>query len=399
MKILYIILIPSLFFTNLSFSQEVDDIVRFKNEVKTEGDPILQITTSDLTEEAKSEKAEYLDPAFLYKIMSVKGTKVQLKAIKIKPYEEKKKIEYFKKYGKKLIDMSDIYNFKIYTISKKNFAKYLLKEDDVFNKSKFVDGETKLYLETNINFATSTEDSRSDAQAGTGTLGIKFERKFIYGKIRFTIFSKNNEIESENNNDNKIFGSNLLIPSNSSNSISNFSFLLGTKSFWDYDKVPNNIDLFSKKRFGGYTQFSIYNTKWVKGETTLPVTTTVLDLHLTYRLLSLDIQGKDNGRADFYIIAGYSNRRLGGDFGLDNNSELRKKFINTDELGFDALNIGARLEVSNFFGQVNLTNFGDGNIPGFSGNQAVITLGFNASLNLIAKENKGFDKEIQEQLN
>lgn len=256
------------------------------------------------------------------------------------------------------------------------------------NDSKFLDDKTHLYLETNIDIATSTEDSRSDAQAGTGTLGMKFNRKFIYGKIRFTIFSRNDQIESENSSDNKIFGSNLLIPSNSSNSVSNFSFLLGSKSFYKHDRVPDNVDLFSLKRFGCYGQFAIYNTQWINGETTLPVTTTVLDLHFTYRLLSLKIEGKDNGRADFYIIAGYSNRRLGGDYGLDSNSELRNEFINTYKLGFDAFNLGARLEISNFFGQVNLTNFGNDNIPGFSGNQAVITLGFNASLNLEARENK-----------
>ena len=71
--------------------------------------------------------------------------------------------------------------------------------------NKFIDDETSLYLETNINFATSTEDSRPDSQAGTGTLGIKFKRKFLYGGVRFTVFSKNDEIISESNTDNKIF--------------------------------------------------------------------------------------------------------------------------------------------------------------------------------------------------
>ncbi|MEZ4859067.1 MAG: hypothetical protein R2781_09675 [Flavobacteriaceae bacterium] len=254
--------------------------------------------------------------------------------------------------------------------------------------NKFIDDETSLYLETNINFATSTEDSRPDAQAGTGTLGIKFERKFLYGRVRFTVFSRNEEISSDNSTDTKIFGSNLLIPQNSSSSLSNFSFLLGTKSFYKYDTVEQDENLLSKKRFGAYFQFSIYNTEWVNENITLPVTTTVLDLHLTYRLLSLDIDGENNGRADFYLIAGYSNRRLGGDYGLDSNSELRNDFIGTDELGFDAFNLGARLEISNFFGQVNLTNFGNDNISGFSGNQAVIEIGFNANLNLKAKGSK-----------
>lgn len=254
--------------------------------------------------------------------------------------------------------------------------------------SKFLDEETSLYLETNINFATSTEDSRPDSQAGTGTLGIKFKRKFLYGGVRFTVFSRNDEIISENNTDNKIFGSNLLIPENSSSNISNFSFQLGIKSFYDFEDVVNDEDLLSFKRFGGYLKFAIYNTEWIKAEIKLPVTTTVLDLHLTYRLLSLDIDGEDNGRADFYLITGYSNRRLGGDYGLDNSKESRNEFIGTDKLAFDAFNLGARLEISNFFGQVNLTNFGKDNIPGFSGNQAVIAIGFNANLNLKAKESK-----------
>lgn len=267
-------------------------------------------------------------------------------------------------------------------------AKFGQEKVENTNNNKFLDDETSLYLETNINFATSTEDSRPDAQAGTGTLGIKFNRKFIYGKVRFTVFSRNDEIEAESNTDNKIFGSNLLIPQNSSSSISNFIFLLGTKSFYKYENVSDNEKLFTWKRFGGYVQFAIYNTEWVNESLTLPITTTVLDLHLTYRLLSLDVQGENNGRADLYLLAGYSNRRLGGDYGLDSNSDLRNDFIGTEERGYDAYNIGARLEISNFFGQVNLTNFGNDNISGFSGDQAVIALGFNANLNLKAKGSK-----------
>jgi hypothetical protein len=265
------------------------------------------------------------------------------------------------------------------------FSFYLLsQEKDI----KFLDKQTSLYLETNINFATSTEDSRPDAQAGTGTLGIKFERKFLYGGVRFTVFSRNDEITSENNTDSKIFGSNLLIPENSSSNISNFRFLLGTKSFYNYENVDDDEELLSLKRFGGYLQFAIYNTEWINGTLSLPVTTTVLDLHLTYRLLSLLIEGENNGRADLYLVAGYSNRKLGGDYGLDTNSGSRESFVGTDKLGFDAFNLGAKLQISNFYGQVNLTNFGKDNIPGFSGNQAVISIGFNANLNLNAKGSK-----------
>jgi len=252
---------------------------------------------------------------------------------------------------------------------------------------KILDYNTKVYLETNIDFATSSEDARTDSQAGTGTIGLKFSRNFIYGKIRFTIFSRNEVIQAESLIDQKIFGSNLLIPSNSSNSISNFVFQIGTKSFKKWDSVEEAVPLISFDRFGGYMQFSINNTTWIQDSNVIPITINSLDLQLTYRLLSLKLDGDDNGRADFYMIAGYTNRRLGGDYGLDKNEALRSSFINTEDLGFDGVNLGARLELNKFFGQVNLTSFNK-EISGFSGNQAVITLGFNALLNLKATENR-----------
>lgn len=243
--------------------------------------------------------------------------------------------------------------------------------------------EMKIYLESGLDFKTSSQDNRSDAQAGVGMLGLKFEKDYIYGKLLFTVFSMNEEIISES--DNKIFGTNLLVPSNSSNSISNFTFQLGTKSFYNYADNNTSEPIWSIKRFGAVSNFSIFNNHWSYNDTTLPVTITVFDLHMTYRLLSEKILGENNGRVDFYIFGGFSSRRLGGDYGLKKNSELRKEFIGTVKRGFNGTNLGARLEISNFYGQVNLTNFGRDEIDGFSGSQAVISVGFNANLNLVAK--------------
>ena len=252
---------------------------------------------------------------------------------------------------------------------------------------KLIDYDTKVYLETNINFATSAEDSRSDAQAGVGTLGIKFQRDLLYGGIKFTVYSNNDEIESETENDIKIFGSNLLIPSNSSESISSFSFLFGTKSFYKIGDIGDERSLLDLSRFGGYLSFSIDNTIWRIPENETAVTITSLDLMLAYRLLTLEFQENENGFATLSLEIGYSNRRLGGDYGLESRTNQRFDYINTDELGFDGLNLGTRLVVGDFYGQVNLTNFGNKGIPGFSGNQAVINIGFNAQLNLLAREN------------
>jgi hypothetical protein len=86
------------------------------------------------------------------------------------------------------------------------------------------------------------------------------------------------------------------------------------------------------------------------------------------------------------VSLGYTSRRLGGDYGLDKNSELRKEFIGTDRLGFDGVKFSTRLEVSKFYGQIDLTSFSNkGNIAGFSGNQAIVSLGIRADLPLPTK--------------
>jgi hypothetical protein len=251
-----------------------------------------------------------------------------------------------------------------------------------------LDGKTKVYLETNVNFATSAEDTRSDAQAGFGTLGLKFQRNdLMYGGVRFTVFSRNDSIQATTNTDNKIFGSNLLIPSNSSNSLSNFSIYLGTKSFYKLDSIDPNRSLFDWSRFGFYAEYSLNNTTWEINQTSLATNISSLSINGTYRLLTLKFDEVENGDAVLNLNFGYTNRRLSGDYALESNSELRNTFLNTDKLNFAGYNIGVRLEVSNFFGQFDFTRFKDEGIPGFSGGQAVITIGFNANLNLSAKEN------------
>lgn len=252
--------------------------------------------------------------------------------------------------------------------------------------SNFLDYKTKVFLETQIEFAASAEDMRSDAQAGYGTLGLKFERGLLYGGVRFTVFSRNDSIEAATNTDNKIFGTNLLIPENSSNGISNFSFTLGTKSFYTLGQINPQRQLLSWDRIGANLKFSIHNTIWELEDTSLPITITSFDIAIAYRLLTLKFEEEGNGEAVLSLGLGYTNRRLGGDYGLDANEALRTDFIGTDDLGFDGVNLSARLEVANFFGQVNLTSFGDKGIAGFSGYQAVVNVGFNAQLNLKAKE-------------
>jgi hypothetical protein len=245
---------------------------------------------------------------------------------------------------------------------------------------------TKVYINTDLNFSSSSNDSRSESKAGIGKLGLKFESGFMYGHAAFTVYSQNKEINSGDSTETKLFGTNLLLPQNSSNNISNFNILLGTRSFYKYDKVDDKTPFFHWKRFGGVFNFMVNNTKWVKDSLSTSITINTLNLFITYNILNLSLTEKDSDseKISLYMIFGYTNRRLGGDYGLD--KAVQKEFINSNKLGFDGTYLGCRLEIGKFYGQMSLTNFSRGDkIKGFSGDQAVISIGIMADLKIAAK--------------
>ena len=242
----------------------------------------------------------------------------------------------------------------------------------------------KVSFATNVNFSKSSDDTRKESSAGTGTLGLKFEQGYVYGAANFTIYSQNNEIATDST-ETKIFGTNLLLPDNSSSKISNFSLLLGVKTFYLHEK-DIQAETFSLKRFGANIEFKVNNNIWKKDSITSPVTINTFNINLTYLLLNAKVL-KTNERIKLILSYGLTTRRLGGDFGLDSNRDLRTKFLGTDKRGFNGSNFGVRLEVSKFYGEMNLTSFNKKfDIAGFSGNQAIISLGLVADLTLAAQE-------------
>jgi hypothetical protein len=245
---------------------------------------------------------------------------------------------------------------------------------------------TKVYINTDLNFSSSSNDSRSESRAGVGKLGLKFESGFMYGHAAFTVYSQNKEINSGDTAETKLFGTNLLLPQNSSNNISNFNILLGTRSFYKYDNVDDKTPFFHWKRFGGVFNFMVNNTRWVKDSLSTSITINTLNLFVTYNILNLTLTEKDSDgeKISLYMLFGYTGRRLGGDYGLDKT--LQKEFINSNKLGFDGTYLGCRLEIGKFYGQMSLTNFSRGDkIKGFSGDQAVISIGIIADLKIAAK--------------
>lgn len=243
----------------------------------------------------------------------------------------------------------------------------------------------KIALTTDINFSSSSNDSRKEASAGIGTLGLKFSRGYVYGDINFTVYSQNKDAVVDST-DTKIFGTNLLLPQNSSAKISNFFMLVGIKTFFLKTGYPNDEPTFSLKRFGANAAFRVNNNVWKKDSLSSSVTINSFDFNITYTLINAKVFSSNE---DIKVILSYgvTTRRIGGDMALKSNDGLRRSFLNTDRLGFNGTNLGCRLEISKFYGQMNLTSFTKkDDIAGFSGNQAIITLGLRADLTLNAKE-------------
>ncbi len=254
--------------------------------------------------------------------------------------------------------------------------------------------DLNVYLKTDINYASSAADNRKESQSAVGTLGIKFDvYNNIWASSTFTVHSQNQEIKTEDITETKLFGTNLLLPQNSSSDISNFELQAGVNSiyrlirdFKDTEKVKpeKKSDIFLKP-IGAQIVFRINNTIWEKPNVQLPVTIGTLSADMTFRLLDVEMSESDE-RVKLIISAGYTNRRLGGDYGLNENSEQRKEFLGTDKLAFDGFKFSTRLEISKFYGQFDLTTFGKKlGIAGFSGDQAIITVGLRADLPLATK--------------
>ena len=248
----------------------------------------------------------------------------------------------------------------------------------------------KVYLKTDISYASSAADTRKEAQSATGTLGVKFEKSFLYGHAVFTIHSQNEQISTDDNLERKLFGTNLLLPQNSSSNISNFELNLGTDSFY---RLKTDTELtgskFSKKihrlvhPLGFQVNWRVNNTTWQKSQLSIPVTISSLSIDVNYKLLDATMEQFSDEKVRLILGVGYCSRRLGGDYGLNENEDLRLEFLGSKKLAFDGFKLTTRLEVSKFFGQIDLTTFSKKqDIKGFSGDQAVITIGVRADLGL-----------------
>jgi hypothetical protein len=199
-----------------------------------------------------------------------------------------------------------------------------------------------------------------------------------------SVYSQNDNISTTDSSEIKLFGSNLLLPQNNNGQLSNFFFQLGRISFAEFETY-SNTPLLDWKRVGAYLKYNSNNNLWLKDSISVPVTINSFEAGISYLLVDAELNDS-NENLRILMTVGYVNRRIGSDYGLKSNKELRELFLGTTKLGFDGYKLGVRLEIGKFFGQYYLYSFGNSvNIAGFGGHRGIVSLGIKADLDLAGK--------------
>jgi hypothetical protein len=247
---------------------------------------------------------------------------------------------------------------------------------------------TRLYLVTDVKAISSASSNNSEgpSSTGVGKLGVAFKSQNFYGNVLFNVANKNKELKTPDSTETKVFANNLLIPDNSGQGLSNFHISMGMKSFSSYEEDWSDIELLSWKRIGAYGFWQVNNTMWTKDSVSSPVYISSLGIYATYNILSLELLGEEKDKVYLSWFGGFESRILGGDYSLNKNESKRNYFLETNQLKYKSFpTVGFKLEIGKFYGKISETHFGDGNLDGFSGWQATITVGLNVDLNIAAK--------------
>lgn len=249
-------------------------------------------------------------------------------------------------------------------------------------------GGTKLYLVTDVKGISSTNNNSNSnvSTTGVGKLGVTFKSGNFYGDILFNVTNRNKELSELDSVETNIFTNNLLIPDNSGQGISNFHISLGLRSFYKYNQNLSDKKMVHLSRVGAYGYWQANNTTWTKDSISTAVYISSFGIYATYNILSLELIGSVEDKVYLSCFAGFENRILGGDYSLEKNKELRNQYLGTDQLKFRSFpSTGFILELGKFYGKITETYFGNGDINGFSGWQATVSLGLVVDINIAAK--------------
>lgn len=129
------LLVALCFTTNCLFSQNVGDIVTLTADVPTTGST-LAVSANVLSPLIQNSSTNVLSSTWSYKVISIDSgsNTVKLRALDFKPLKDKTKKAYKEKYGVDKVDLADVYNYKIYTISKTDFDAYAKANEKIEKK-------------------------------------------------------------------------------------------------------------------------------------------------------------------------------------------------------------------------------------------------------------------------
>jgi hypothetical protein len=131
------LLLALCFASNFLFSQNIGDIITLTADVPTTGST-LAVSSNVLGSQMQNSSTNILSSIWSYKVISIDNANstVQLRALDFKPLKDKTKKKYKKKYGVDKVDLADVYNYKIYTISKADFDSYAQAKEKIEKKER-----------------------------------------------------------------------------------------------------------------------------------------------------------------------------------------------------------------------------------------------------------------------
>ncbi len=251
-------------------------------------------------------------------------------------------------------------------------------------KDKDADIPFSLYIVSDAKAKEGTQSTDEAPTTGTGALGVSFTSPRSYGSITFNVFNRNKELIANDSTSVGLFSNNLLIPENSGSGISNANITLGMRNFWSTENDKKILGL-HRNRIGGFCYLQVNKTDWTKDSVTTSLFIQSHGAYISYRLLDLAIDNDEKDDLYFTLYVGYEGRRIGGDYALDKNEAMRTHFLGTTDTAFDGVTFGALLELGQFYGKLHMTTYETtGELDGFSGFQAQITMGMNVQFNVKA---------------
>jgi hypothetical protein len=253
-----------------------------------------------------------------------------------------------------------------------------------------VEKAAKISILTDLSQST-TGGGESQKKIGNGRLGVAFVTERFYGDLSFAVFTSDRSQATNRLTDTAFFYNTLLLAQHQTGGLNEFSGSIGMNGLLRgllparEGENPYGLRASLRENFGLHCNFRSSNQYWEKDSVYADVLLNAFSLLLSYRAFDFQLEEESWGHLQLFLFGGFTTRRLGGNYALDRNYELRQDFLGIDKYVFDGWEYGARIELGPFYGKASFTEFDIAdNIPGFSGPQLAVRIGATIKLDLLA---------------